>query len=138
MGRAAKQQSSAPSPGAQPASDILFPPSRLPSPPAVPSIYPHTPLPHTAIPLTPVEPTHPSTLPPPHTAGPIQPSTPPLPRPSAAASFTSVLGRVQEQSQSALPVQDGGADFTVVDRKKMRKGTTERHERKQQALRGMG
>ena len=30
------------------------------------------------------------------------------------------------------------ADFTVVDRKKIRKGTTERHESKQQALRGTG
>ena len=33
-------------------------------------------------------------------------------------------------------MQDGGADFTVVDRKKMRNGTTERRECKQQALRG--
>ena len=35
-------------------------------------------------------------------------------------------------------MQDGGADFTVVDRKKMRKGTTERSGSKQQALRGTG
>ena len=35
-------------------------------------------------------------------------------------------------------MQDGGADFTVVEIKKMRKGTAERHESKQQALRGMG
>ena len=31
-------------------------------------------------------------------------------------------------------MQDGGADFTVVDRKKMRKGIIERHECKQQAM----
>ena len=42
------------------------------------------------------------------------------------------------QPQSALAVQDGGADFTVVDSKKMRMGTTERHESKQQAQREMG
>ena len=35
-------------------------------------------------------------------------------------------------------MQDEGADFTVVDRKKMRKGITERHESKKQALRGTG
>ena len=35
-------------------------------------------------------------------------------------------------------MQDGGADFTVVDRKKMRKGTAERSGSKQQALRRTG
>ena len=35
-------------------------------------------------------------------------------------------------------MQDGGADFTVADRKKMRKGTTERSGSKHQALRGTG
>ena len=35
-------------------------------------------------------------------------------------------------------MQDVKADFTVVDRKIMRKGTTERHESKQQALRKRG
>ena len=84
IGSAEKQQSSAPSRGAQPASGSLLPPSSLPSPPALPPIYPHTPLSHTAVPLTRVEPTHPSTPPPPHTAGPIQPSIPPLLPPSVA------------------------------------------------------
>ena len=42
----------------------------------------------------------------------------------AAPSFASVVGRGKVQPQSALAVQDGGADFTVDDRKKMRKGTT--------------
>ena len=42
------------------------------------------------------------------------------------------------QPQSALAVEDGGADLTIVDIKKMRKGTTERHESKQQAPRGTG
>ena len=136
MGSVEKLESSAPSPGALPASGSLLPPSSLPSPPALPRIYPHTHPPHTALPLTPVEPTHPSTPPPPHTAGPSQPFTPPLPPPPAAPSFASVVGSRHIQPQSALAVQDGQADFTVVDRKKMRKGTTERHESKQQALRG--
>ena len=35
-------------------------------------------------------------------------------------------------------MQDGSADFTVVDMNKMRKGTTERSGSKQQALRGTG
>ena len=35
-------------------------------------------------------------------------------------------------------MQDRGVNFTVVDRKKMRKGTTERYTSKQQALRGTG
>ena len=35
-------------------------------------------------------------------------------------------------------MQDGGANFTVVNRKKMRKGTTEKSGSKQQALRGTG
>ena len=35
-------------------------------------------------------------------------------------------------------MQDGGADFTVVGRKKMRKGITERSGSKQLALRGTG
>ena len=135
MGSAEKLQSSAPSPGVQPASGSLLPPSSLPSPPSLPPIYPHTPLPHTAMPLTPVEPTHSPTPPLPHTAGPIQPSTPPLPPPAAAPSFASVVWSGQVQPQSALAVQEG-ADFKVVDRKKMRKGTTERHESIQQALRG--
>ena len=43
-----------------------------------------------------------------------------------------------EQPQSVLAVQNGGADFTVVDRKQMIQGTEERHESKQQALRGTG
>ena len=42
------------------------------------------------------------------------------------------------QPHSAIAVQDGGAAFLVVDRNKMRKGTTERHEIKQQALSGTG
>ena len=49
-----------------------------------------------------------------------------------------MVGSRQEQSQSTLAVQDGGADFTVIDRKKMRKGTTQRSGSKQQALRGTG
>ena len=97
IGSAAKLQSSAPSPGAQPASGRFLPPSSLPSPPALPPIYPHTPPPHTALPLTPVEPTHPSTPPPPPTAGPIQPSTAPLPPPPAVPLFASVLGSGQVQ-----------------------------------------
>ena len=88
--------------------------------------------------ITPVEPTHPSTPPSPHTAGPIQPSTLTLPPHPAAPSFARVVGSRQDQPQSALEVHDGTADFTVVDRKKKRKGTTERHENKQQALRKMG
>ena len=43
-----------------------------------------------------------------------------------------------EQPQSAPDVQDGRADFTVVDRKKMRKGTTEMDYSKQKALRLTG
>ena len=78
------------------------------------------------------------TLIPPCTAGPIQPSTPPLPPPDVAPTFASVLGSRPEQPQSALAVRDEIADFTVVDRKKMRKGSTEAHESKQQALRGTG
>ena len=75
---------------------------------------------------------------PPHTARPTQPPTPPAPHPPAAPLFASVVGSRKEQPQSALFEQDGGADFTVVDRNKIRKGTTERRESKQQALRGMG
>ena len=59
MVSAEKLQSSAPSPGAQPASGILPPPTSLASPPALPRIYPHTPPPHTAVPLAPAEPTRP-------------------------------------------------------------------------------
>ena len=131
-------QSSAPSAGAQPASGSLPPPSSLPSPPALPRIYPHNPRLHTAVPLTPAEPTRPSTSRPPHSAGHTQPSTPPLPPSPTAPSFASVVGNRQEQSQSTLAVQDGGADFTVVGRKKMRKGITESSGSKQQALRGTG
>ena len=69
---------------------------------------------------------------PPHTAGPTQPSTPPLPPSPTAPSFVSVVRSRQEQSQSTLAVQDGGADFMVVDRKEMKKGTTERSRSKQQ------
>ena len=98
----------------------------------------HPPPPHTALRLTPVEPTHPSTPPSPHTAGPIQPSTPPLPPPPTAPSLASVVGSGQVKPKSALAVQDGGVHFTVVNRKKMRNGTTERHESKQKALRVMG
>ena len=68
--------------------------------------------------------------PPSYTAMPIQPSIPSLPPPPTAASFASVLESRIEQPQSALAVQDGGADFTVVDRKKTRKGSTVRHESK--------
>ena len=123
MGNAEKLRSSAPSSGAQPASFSLPPPTSLPSPPALPHIYPHTPVPHTAVPLTLAEPTRSSTSRPPHTAGPTQPSIPPLLPSHTASSFASVVGSRQEQSQSTLAMQDGGADFTVVDRKKMRKGT---------------
>ena len=35
-------------------------------------------------------------------------------------------------------MRDKIADFTVVDRKKIRKGSTERHESKQKVLRGTG
>ena len=157
---------SAPSRGAQPASGSLLPPSSLPSPPALPPIYPHTPLSHTAVPLTRVEPTHPSTPPPLHTAGPIQPSTPPLLPPSAAPSFLICQCGREQKSATTIYTSCAGADFTAVDRKKMRKekeekkrknvylnykfditmstylssrrkGTTERHKRKQQDLRGM-
>ena len=54
----------------------------------------------------------------------------------AAPAFASVLGSRPEQPQAELAVKDKGADFTVIDRKKMRKGTTEGHEIKQQELRG--
>ena len=132
MGSAEKLQSSAPSAGAQLASGSLPPPSSLLSPPTLSHIYPHTPPPHTAVPLTPAEPIRPST------SRPTQPSTPLLPPSPTAPSFASVVGSRQEQSQSTLAVQDGGADFTVVDRKKMRKGTRERSGSKQHALRGTG
>ena len=52
--------------------------------------------------------------PPSHTAGPTQPSTPPLPPSIAAPSFASVVRSRQEQPQSTLAVQDGGADLMVV------------------------
>ena len=65
----------------------------------------------------------------------IHPSSTP---PDVAPTFASVLGSRPEQPQSALAVRDEIADFTVVDRKKMRKGSTEAHESKQQALRGTG
>ena len=138
MGSAKKLQTSAPATGAQPSSGSLPRPTSLPSPPALPCTYLHTPPPHTAVPLTSAEPTRPSTSLPPHTAGPTQPSTPPLPPSPTAPSFASVVGSRQESSQFSVAVQDGGADFTVVDNKKMRKGITERSESKQQALRGTG
>ena len=90
----------------------------------------HTPAPYCCA-TYPCWPTHSSTPPPPHTARPIQPSP-------TAPSFASVVGSGQEQPQSAPAVQNEGADFTVVNRKKMRKGTTERLESKQHALRGTG
>ena len=94
--------------------------SRLPQAyPRHPPYLPSTPTRHTVLPPTLAEPTHP------HTAGPIQPSTPPLPTPPAAPSFASVIGSRPEQPQSVLAVQDGGADFTIVYRKKMRMGATE-------------
>ena len=99
---------------------------------------PTHPQPHTPVPLTPAEPTRPSSSRPPHTAGPTQPSTPPLPPSPTAPSFANVVGSRQEQSQSTLAVPDDGADFTVVDRQKIRNGTTERSGSKQQALRGTG
>ena len=40
--------------------------------------------------------------------------------------------------QRAVPLQNEEADFTVVDRKKKRKVSTERHESKQQTQRGAG
>ena len=48
-----------------------------------------------------------------------------------------VRGRA-DKPQSAPAVQNDKADFTVVDRKKKRKVSTERHESKQQAQRGTG
>ena len=106
--------------------------------PALPRIYQHTPrsilLCHSVLLSPPIPLLHA----PPHTAGPTEPSTPPLPPSTTAPSFASVVGSRQETSQSTLVVQDGGADFTVVDRKKMRKGTTERSGSKLQALRGTG
>ena len=145
--RAEMPQSAAPSPGAQPASDSLSSPSSIPSPPSL-SIFaegpicPHTPPPHTAAPPTPTEPTHPSTPPPLHTAvllpsiGSIQPPQPPPPL--ASPMFASVLGSRADQPQSALAVQNEEADFTVVNRKKKRKVSTETHESKQQAERNWG
>ena len=130
MGSAEKLQSSAPSSGAQPASHL-------------PQAYPHHP------------PSIASTRTPPRLillclcwAYPLLYFTAPpycmacwTIHPSSATflhspSFASVVGNRQEQSQYTLAVQDGGADFTVFDRKKMRKGTTERSGSEQQALRG--
>ena len=87
IGSAEKLQSSVPSPGAQPVSGSLSSYSSLPSPHALPPIYPNTPPTHIYVPLTPAVPTHLYTPLPLHTAGPIQPSIPPLPPPPAAPSL---------------------------------------------------
>ena len=89
-------------------------------------------------------PTHPSTPSLLHTAvplpsaGPIQPSTSPLPPTPAFPTFASVLRSKADQPQSPVAVKNEGADFTVIDRKKNRKVSTERPESKQQAQRGTG
>ena len=49
-----------------------------------------------------------------------------------------MLGSRADQPQSALAVQNEGADFTVVDRKRKRKLSTERHLSKLQAERRTG
>ena len=58
-----------------------------------------------------------------------------LPPPLASPTFASVLGSRTVQSQSALAMQNDGADLTVVDidRKEKRTVSTERHKSKQQA-----
>lgn len=67
----------------------------------------------------------------------IQPSTPQILPLFEPPTFASVLASRLAQVKFTLAVQDEGADFTVVDRKK-KKESTERHESKQQLQRGTG
>ena len=144
IGSAEKLQSSAQSPAAQPAFDSLSSPSSLLLPPSLAPIYSNTQPPHTDVLPTPAEPTHPSTTPPlPYCDTTMHSSAHSTIHLSCAASprsptFASVFQSRPEQSQSAPAVQNALADFTVVDRKKMRKVSTERNESKQKDLIGTG
>ena len=71
----------------------------------------------------------------PHTAGPTQPSTPPLPPPPPQPTHLTFGWQQTRATTICTSCAGWGADFMVID-KKMRKGTTERRESKQQALRG--
>ena len=131
-------QSTAPSPGAHPATDSLSSSSSLPSSLSL-SISAESPLNAANPPLLnpPIPLLHrPSILPVPlPSAGFIQPPTYPLPPPPASPTF-AVLGSREDHPQSVLAVQNEGADFTVVDRKTKRKVSTDRNESK--AQRGTG
>ena len=106
--------------------ELNQPPTSIPSPPALPRICPHTPR-HILLCHSPL----------------LSPPIPLLHHPPSCRAYWTIHPSSAASPRSSLVCQcgreqDGGADFTVVDRKKMRKGTTERRESNQQALRGTG
>ena len=68
--------------------------------------------------------------------GPFNHPSSPLPPHPSSSTFACVLGGRADKPQSAPAVQNEEADFTLVDRKRKRKVSRERHESKQQAKRG--